>query len=219
LRQLVTARLRQIPIAQQKLQSIDVCRAIATLPAFKSARCIAGFLSLPNEIDISYLFEQIFAEKKRLFVPRIVGRGLMHMLEVHNLDEITNFESNSWGIREPPAGREPMAALNFDLIIVPGLAFDEDNRRLGRGAGFYDRFLHSIYQPPISHGGPSTASNTRTPFLVGVGFGEQRVDIVPCDAHDEPLHHCVLGPCSAAHHAAAGVGKEDDKRTNVSSKP
>jgi 5-formyltetrahydrofolate cyclo-ligase len=62
---------------------------------------------------------------------------------------------------------------DLDLIVVPGLAFDSTGQRLGRGAGFYDRFL---------------ANPTLRAFTCGVGFEVQLLDNLPIDRWDMPLH-------------------------------
>ena len=92
---------------------------------------------------------------------------------IHSLD--AGLETRVHGIREPTDG-EPLALESLDLVIVPALTFDRSGNRLGRGAGFYDRFLSS----PQFRG-----------TAVGLAFCEQLVDEVPVYDNDVPVHMLV----------------------------
>lgn len=89
------------------------------------------------------------------------------------LFRLTDLTSGSFGIWEPAANPARLVAPDaFDLVLVPGLAFDLDGGRLGRGAGFYDRFLATL------------SKKTR---FVGVALDEQLVEKTPRDAFDLPV--------------------------------
>lgn len=79
-----------------------------------------------------------------------------------------------WAVQ--PSRRRRVAPASLDVVVVPGLAFVTDGRRLGRGRGHYDRFLAAV--------GPGC-------LRVGVGFVEQLVADVPTGAHDVPLDAVV----------------------------
>jgi len=79
--------------------------------------------------------------------------------------------------REAPADAEPIEPGTLAAVIVPGLAFDASLRRLGRGAGLYDRFLESL--------------GADSPRRIALAFDEQIVERVPVDGHDQPLHAVV----------------------------
>lgn len=106
---------------------------------------------------------------KKVALPRVVGEGLsLHLVEAD--DEL---HRGAFGICEP-AENSPASGISFDLILVPGLAFDRKGARLGRGRGYYDRFL-------------ATATGLR----VGVCQDFQIVDSVPCEAHDLTMDFVV----------------------------
>lgn len=131
---------------------------------YKDAECVAAFFSLPDEIDTLPVLEQAARDKKTILLPRIVaGSNAMDfyalaaplglasdfsaapVLGLQSLD--TQTEVNQWGIREPLATlplipKEKIPART--AILVPGLAFAKDGRRLGRGKGFYDRYLSEL---------------------------------------------------------------------------
>ena len=77
---------------------------------------------------------------------------------------------------EEPADGEPWPADNIDLIVVPGLAFDTSGGRLGKGGGFYDRFL---VQPGMHA------------LTCAVAFAEQMIETVPAEPHDRRVDMLV----------------------------
>ncbi len=97
------------------------------------------YLSLPTEPDTSALVLRAWQDRKRVLAPKVSwNQRRMIPMEIRSLtDDLT---VTPMGIREPVAGI-PFPISLIDLVIVPGVAFDEDGNRLGRGRGFYDRFL------------------------------------------------------------------------------
>jgi len=126
-------------------RSLAACDKLIATPEFKNAQTIMMYLSMPSEIDTSSLALQAWQQNKRIAVPRISNdwspamaiRGF-HAIEIQNLHE--NMQQTSLGTRQPINGRV-VTLREIDLIIIPGLAFDHHGNRLGRGGGFYDRFL------------------------------------------------------------------------------
>jgi 5-formyltetrahydrofolate cyclo-ligase len=103
------------------------------------------FLSLKDEIDTSPLLEAAFAEKKRVFVPRVEKDGLVF----YETGPSGPWVKGPFGVREPlltgEAAERSLSPEDFPaLIIVPGLAFDLSGKRLGRGKGYYDRFFAEL---------------------------------------------------------------------------
>jgi len=97
------------------------------------------FLSTPHEVDTSQLAIRAWADQKRVLAPRVTwDQRRMLPIEIQSL--ATGVEVGYMGIREPVEGM-PVPVSDIELVIVPGLAFDEQGNRLGRGRGFYDRFL------------------------------------------------------------------------------
>ncbi|MBF0533205.1 MAG: 5-formyltetrahydrofolate cyclo-ligase, partial [Candidatus Omnitrophica bacterium] len=89
-----------------------------------------------------------------------------------------DMESGPYGILQPKASEDRKLDLDqIDMVIVPGVAFDRNNCRLGRGQGYYDRFL------------PRLSARTTT---VGLAFDFQMLDVIPqIEPHDVPVS-CVL---------------------------
>ena len=92
------------------------------------------------------------------------------MEDVHN---------GTYGIAQPYLDPQKVLKLkDIDAVVVPGLAFDRSNNRLGRGAGYYDRFLSSL---------PETIAT------VGLAFDFQITESLPIGAHDMPLQQIIAG--------------------------
>ena len=134
---------------------------IEQLPEFKKAKNILLFRSLPDEV-ITHDFLDKWREHKCLLLPAINGDEL----ELRYYEGGENLKTGSFGIQEPQG--ELFAEWdNVDVILVPGVAFDRNRNRLGRGKGYYDRLL-----PKLSG------------VKIGVCFPCQLIDRVPCREWD-----------------------------------
>lgn len=97
------------------------------------------FLSMSLEVDTRQLALQAWADLKRVLAPRVTwDQRRMLPIEIQSL--ASGVQEGYMGIREPVEGM-PVPVSYIDLVVVPGLAFDDRGDRLGRGRGFYDRFL------------------------------------------------------------------------------
>ena len=138
--------------------SSRLVRQLGNWPLWQAARMIAAFAALPGEPDVL----DPWPGDKRVALPRIAGGDLVFHW-VAGRDELL---PGKFGIPEPCADAS-LAGNEFDLILVPGLAFDLRGGRLGRGKGFYDRFLAK------AHG-----------LRAGLCFDDQIVGDVPLEPHD-----------------------------------
>jgi 5-formyltetrahydrofolate cyclo-ligase len=108
-------------------------------PEYKQAEIMMVYLSLPQEADTTPIVLRSWQDRKKIVAPQVSWESRqMIPMEIRNLDE--DVASNQLGLREPIHGL-PIPIQLIDLVIVPGLAFDPFGNRLGRGRGFYDRFL------------------------------------------------------------------------------
>ncbi len=108
-------------------------------PEYQQAEILMIYLSNWHEADTTSIVLQAWKDRKRVLAPQ-VGWETSRMIpvEISNLD--TDIAETQYGIREPARGA-PLPVGLIDLVIVPGLGFDGEGNRLGRGRGFYDRFL------------------------------------------------------------------------------
>lgn len=166
--------LEAISESERALRSRNICRRLGEAPSYVRASTIMMYFPMPEEVDLLELAQRASASGKRLCLPRMdwSARTIAPLI----VDWRTlRTEVREHGISEPTEG-EVAPLKTIDLILVPGLAFDEGGRRLGRGAGFYDRFL-AAYRG--SEGGPGLA--------LGVCFQSQVVAAIPADDHDQPM--------------------------------
>lgn len=168
LRRNMIAKRDQLTTDEVKTKSLRVADRLFELDAYKKAGRIFTFLSFGSELDTRPIVEAALAEGKTLIVPR-VNRETKRL----DLYEITGYDGlvpGGYGILEPTDEHVRVSENNVDLILVPGVAFDESGGRLGYGAGFYDKIL----------------SKTRA-ALVALCFELQIVTEVPREPHDIPV--------------------------------
>ena len=124
-------RLRKSKIIQKKLFST---------PEFKKAKIILFYASFDGEVETFNMMKQAQRLGKKIALPRIIkDQKKMTLSLVTNLKK--ELVCGPYGIQQPKRALRPLYLEEIDLAIVPGVAFDCRNHRLGRGAGYYDRFL------------------------------------------------------------------------------
>ncbi len=176
LRQRLRKVLSEIPAEEITRKSNAACQRLFEQPEYAKAEVLMVFLSLPNELDTSCVVLRAWQDRKRVLAPKVSwNQRRMMPVEIRSLTE--DLLESSMGIREPAAGI-PFPISLIDLVLVPGLAFDEYGNRLGRGRGFYDRFLaHSEFK------GASCAMAFEEQFTPSVPVGplDRRVDMLVTD--------------------------------------
>ena len=138
LRRKIRAALEKISPAVRAAESFDLCARLK--PQLPGARIILFFAPLANEIDLWPLLEEQLAAGKAVALPWFdSATQTYHARRVVNLaGEIV---AGKFGVREPASSCAEIPLEQFDLVLVPGMAFDLAGNRLGRGRGFYDRLL------------------------------------------------------------------------------
>lgn len=151
-------------------KSLNACGLLAASPEFAAARVVMLFLSTPTEIDTASLALKCWQAGKTVVVPK-VSWDQRRMLPVEITSLNTGMAVTGPGVREPISG-QPIPVGFIDLVVVPGLGFTPSGHRIGRGMGFYDRFLA---QPDFLG------------VSCGLGFEEQIIEELPVLDHDMPL--------------------------------
>ena len=115
-----------------------IIEALLCSDIYRDAECLCCFVGTGAEIDTRPLLRDAFAQGKRVCVPLCKGRGVMEMRLIPSLDALS---PGMMGIPEPPPDTPTVGAAEIDLLIIPCLACERAGNRLGRGGGYYDRFL------------------------------------------------------------------------------
>ena len=121
--------------------SAQVCQYLQQWPEWNVARVIMGFMALPSEPNVLPALRQAFARGAKIAFPIVDGDTIQVGAVASLSDE--HFTVDLMGVKIPSAWT-PIDADTIDVVLVPGIAFDKEGGRLGRGGGYYDRFLARI---------------------------------------------------------------------------
>lgn len=138
LRNRILGELKNKYFTKQKLSiSLCICEKIENSEIFHKAISIGFYIPLSDEIDVRNLIDK-YHNTKKILLPKIISKEDMIFVEFNGWDKM---EMGKFGIMTPVSkGFHKLEQLP-ELIIVPGLAFDINGFRLGRGRGYYDRYL------------------------------------------------------------------------------
>jgi 5-formyltetrahydrofolate cyclo-ligase len=163
-------------LTQQKEQdrlvrSRSVQKKLWLRPEFMQAKTIMFYASFGGEVTTFEMIKEATQLNKNIALPIIVkDRKQIIPAIVEHPDQLIE---GMYGIKEPKLVEERVIdPQELELVLVPGLAFDKSNNRLGRGVGYYDRFLAGL--------------PTGTPIL-GLAYDFQVVDRLPLEVHDIAL--------------------------------
>lgn len=160
----------------REVDSTRLCAKLKEQPFFQNARSILFFASLPEEEpNLWTLLNETLAANKMVALPCFdADSQRYHPRRVKDIH--VEILSGKFGIREPAPTCVAMPLDDLDLVLVPGVAFDAQGHRLGRGKGFYDRMLENFKGKKV-----------------GIAFEEQIVDTVPAEKNDVKMDF-VLTP-------------------------
>lgn len=174
IRELLKARLRALAPQDRTKASQAIMRRILDLPEYQQAHSVMLFVSMASEVDTSDIAADAWQQGKRVLVPvaRMQDHS-MYAVEIASLAEAKR--RTAVGVMEPESGT-PVDPGEIDLILVPGLGFGPSGERIGRGAGFYDRFL---------------ADQRLKAITCGLAFELQVIDGIPMTPRDVALEMLV----------------------------
>ena len=171
LRRLISATVIALPIEERATLSKILCRKAAELPQYKDTKTIAFYhpdgIENSHEVDVLPLINHAFSERKRVCLPTVEETSLV-------FKEITSFADivkGAFGILAPKKDCKTVRPHLIGLMFVPAVAADKQGHRLGRGGGFYDRYLE---RSPIR----------QTACLL---YDEQLMEKVPYEKHDQSM--------------------------------
>lgn len=176
LRQKLRALLASITPDQRHARSVKACRLLMDQPEYQRAEVLMVFLSLPTEVDTTSLVLQAWEDRKRVLAPRVSwDQRRMIPVEIGSLDQ--DVVQTVTGPPEPIKG-VPFPIEYIDLVVVPGLGFDLLGNRLGRGRGFYDRFLA---MPEFQATSCALAFEDQVVPTLPIGPNDMQVDMLATD--------------------------------------
>ncbi len=167
LRQKICGALEKISPAVRAVESIDLCDRLE--PQLRSAHTILFFAPLPDELDVWPLLEKLLTSKTCALPAFDATTQTYSARRVADLE--TDIATGKFSVREPVTGCPEIPLNKFDLVLVPGMAFDLSGNRLGRGKGFYDRIL-------------AAASGIKC----GVAYDLQLLETIPVELHDAKVN-------------------------------
>lgn len=161
IREQILKQRRQFPRQEREKASCSVQEHLLAWPTFQKAQTVHLFLNQPHEVETFGIVRSCWEMGKTVAIPYIVPQSpqLGHSLLTH-WNQLTQ---TKFDLQEPlPEARQSFDLNSIDLVLVPGVAFDQSGGRLGYGKGYYDRFLSEIEG-----------------FFLGLAFSFQIVPKVP----------------------------------------
>ena len=144
-------------------KSRRITELLTALPEYEDADRIMAYADYNHEVITRYIIEQAWKDGKEVAVPKVFGKDMVF----YRLTDFSQLESGYFGIPEPKEDGETVSWEDA-MMVMPGVAFDENCNRVGYGGGFYDRFLEK--HPGIRR--------------VAVGFSFQILSEVPTEPTD-----------------------------------
>jgi 5-formyltetrahydrofolate cyclo-ligase len=173
LRRQINAVLAVMSPQKRAADSLKICARVREQAVWQAAGSVLLFAPMPEEPDVWPLLAEALAGGKTIALPRFHGAtGNYRAARVQDLPG--DIVPGQFGIREPAAGCRDIPFSQFDLVLVPGVAFDRQGRRLGRGRGYYDRLLVEVRGAKC-----------------GIAFDEQMAVEVPAGPADVLLNFVV----------------------------
>jgi len=171
LRQEIKLRKRQFTRKQLDELSFSVIQRLNENRKFKEAKIIMLYYSLPDEVNTHELIDSIAREGKKVVLPVVIDDENMELREYNNENDL---KVGAFNILEP-IGKRFEQYDNIDVAVIPGMSFDKKGNRLGRGKGYYDRFLPKI----------------KNAYTIGICFDFQKEDCIPVDVFDRKVDEVI----------------------------
>jgi 5-formyltetrahydrofolate cyclo-ligase len=144
-------------------------------PEYINAVAILFYAAFGSEVPTQRIMEKSLADGKTVVLP--ITDTASNKLILRKVNNLSCLVKNKFGIPEPdPANTDPFEARDIDLVLVPGIVFDEKGWRIGYGGGYYDRFLSRL-EPDV-------------PWLA-IAFEIQIVPEIPSESHDLPVDKII----------------------------
>lgn len=196
LRKEIRNRKRQFTQDQLGELSLSVISQLRKHPKVRAAHTLLLYYSLPDEVNTHEWIDELVTERKRVLLPVVVNDKDMVIREYTGKHDLAE---GSFHIMEPigklfPEEKYP----EIEVAIIPGMSFDDDGHRLGRGKGYYDRFLTKLRGTEVDKSDTEVdKSDTEDKNLgtevykIGVCFGFQKLQEIPFESHDILMNEVI----------------------------
>lgn len=156
----------ELNLEKKRVYDQLICRQLWAKVLELNAEKIHVYLPMGAEVDLFALIQKALDRDKTIICPKTLAKRRLEHLVLEDLEQL---EDGYWGTTHPASGIVHQGSI--DLIIIPGLAFDQENYRLGYGGGYYDNFIKDYPKA----------------YKLAVAYPFQIVEDVPKEAHDVQL--------------------------------
>ncbi len=162
--------LKALEPEEKRRMDEKVCEQFLAMPEIQNVEAVYGYMALSWETGTEEILKSLWERGVRVALPKVMGEE-MDFFEVHSLDDLAE---GAFHILEP---KETCGKVDWPeaVLLVPGLAFSRNGKRLGKGGGFYDKYLE---QHPKHK-------------TIALAYGFQIVEDIPCDVHDRYVEWIV----------------------------
>jgi len=155
-------------------KSKEIKKRLFEIDEFKNSSCILFYISYGNEVFTHDMIKEFLKNKKNVIVP--ISDVDNKKLILSKLDDWKDLEKGAYNILEPREETiREVSVFDIDLVIAPGVGFDEHGCRIGHGKGYYDRILR----------------DSTNALHIGLAFENQIIEEVPIESHDIPVDKIV----------------------------
>lgn len=160
----------RLDLAWKRQYDQRICARLKERVLQREAKTVHVYLPMGMEINIFPFISWLMETKRTVVAPKVLPERQLENLQ---LESLTGIEKGVFGTTHPSSGK--VVEKGFDLVVVPGLAFDISNNRLGYGGGYYDRFL----------------ANHPSVYTIGIHYPFQLHKEIPVESHDIRLNERI----------------------------
>jgi 5-formyltetrahydrofolate cyclo-ligase len=172
-KKLIEAR-KELPDNEKQLASKAIAKHALAMGCFNKPKRVAGYYPIKGEISVLPLLEMLAVREHKVGLPSV--DEIEHRLVFREWDVEDELDVGSFGILQP-LGHKPV--ISPDILLVPAVGYDTNGYRLGYGGGYYDKLIAEF------------KDWNQQIYTVGVAYRMQEMDIMPKEAHDEPLNAVI----------------------------
>jgi 5-formyltetrahydrofolate cyclo-ligase len=181
LRQILKDKRKSLSEQEVNDKSLKICQKLDSFEMIKNCENVMVYSPFNNEVNINSFTDFCIKKNKGVIFPRVVSGDL----KVYWVDDLKKLDIGYSGILEPNVSLcAEFEIKNINLVIVPGIVFDESGNRLGMGKGYYDRFLNKLASI-------NNITKNKKSLIVGICYDFQVVDKLDINSHDFPMDAVV----------------------------